>query len=89
MSNLLNSHNINSGLTNCNQILNNAPLTLVATSNCIGGITLTALGSLHQHHQQQQQQQQQLQNQQIQQQLQQQIQQKNQLHQNLPLTFGK
>ncbi len=47
-----------------------APLTLVATSNGIGGITLTTLGSLHQQHQQQQQQQQQFQQQQ--QQLQQQ-----------------
>lgn len=29
---------------------NNAPLTLVATSNGIGGITLTTLGSIHQSH---------------------------------------
>jgi hypothetical protein len=43
-------------LTNQNQAA--TPLTLVATSNGIGGITLTTLGSLHQQQQQQFQQQQ-------------------------------
>lgn len=62
------NNNNNANLTSLTQLnhsnntllSNSTPLTLVATSNGIGGITLTTLGSLHQQHQQQQQQQQNL-----------------------------
>jgi len=59
MNNLLNMHSgstagqsasaNNNSNGSAGQLLTNTPLTLVATSNGIGGITLTALGSLHQH----------------------------------------
>ncbi len=101
MKNLLNMHSGSaaghSASANNNgsasQLLTNTPLTLVATSN--GGITLTALGSLHQHQQQQTQQQQHQQQQHQQQQqfhlqnhLHQHMQQQIQMHLNGSLSFG-